>query len=38
MDVTATTTITQDVWKNQHYTVDLNNQWRLLSGIYLQLS
>lgn len=33
MDVTATTIITQNVWKNQHYTVDLNNQWRLSTSI-----
>lgn len=25
---TATTTITQDVWKNSYYTIDLNNQWQ----------
>lgn len=29
--VTATTTITQGVWLDQYYEVDLNNRWRLSS-------
>lgn len=30
---TASTTITQGVWVNQDYTVDLNNEWQLSSSI-----
>jgi hypothetical protein len=33
LGVTATTTITQGVWINSNYTVDLNNQWELSSSI-----
>ena len=33
MGVTASTTITQGVWVNYSYTVDLNNQWELSSAI-----
>lgn len=33
MGVTATTTITQGVWVNQFYSVELNNQWRLSTEI-----
>ena len=33
MGVTATTTITQGVWVNQYYAVELNNQWQLSSEI-----
>lgn len=31
--LTATTTITQGVWKNTQYTIDLNSQWQLSSSI-----
>jgi hypothetical protein len=33
MGITASTTITQGVWVNQSYTVDLNSQWQLSSSI-----
>ena len=33
MGMTATTTITQGVWVNQNYTVNLNSQWQLSSSI-----
>jgi hypothetical protein len=33
MGVTASTTITQGVWINQNYTVNLNSQWRLSTSI-----
>ena len=33
MGMTATTTITQGVWINKIYTINLNNQWRLSSEI-----
>jgi hypothetical protein len=33
MGVTATTTITQGVWKDQSYEIDLNNNWRLSSDV-----
>ena len=33
MGVTATTTITQGVWVNQFYSVELNNQWQLSTEI-----
>ena len=28
LDKTATTTITQGVWRDSYYTIDLNNQWQ----------
>ena len=33
MGVTAMTTITQGVWINESYTIDLNNQWQLSSEV-----
>jgi hypothetical protein len=33
MGVTASTTITQGVWINQNYTVNLNSQWQLSTSI-----
>jgi len=31
--LTASTTITQGIWVNQNYTIDLNNQWQLSTDI-----